>query len=56
MPLQRPFRGHPSMPIPEAKRAYETAINIPSSTDLDRAGAARVGAVLRRADLVRALL
>lgn len=56
VPLQKPFRGHPSMPIPGAKRAYETAINIPSSTTLDRAGAARVGAALRRADLVRALL
>ena len=54
-PLQKPFRDHPSMPIPAAKHAYDTAVNIPSSTSLTRAGVERVAAVLRRADLTRAL-
>jgi len=43
------------MPIPAAKHAYDTAVNIPSSTSLTRAGVERVAAVLRRADLTRAL-
>jgi len=30
--MQKPFKGHPSMPIPEAKRAYDSVINVPSST------------------------
>jgi perosamine synthetase len=55
VPLQKPFRGHPSMPIPEAKRAYDTAINVPSTTSLTREGVARVAAVLRRAVLERGL-
>lgn len=56
VPLQKPFRGHPSTPIPQARRAYATALNIPSTTTLDRAGVRRVARVLERADLTRGLL
>ena len=56
VPLQKPFRGHFSTPIPQAKRAYATVVSIPSTTSLDAAGVARVAAVLRKADLVRGLL
>ena len=55
VPLQKPFHGHPSMPIPEARRAYDTVVNVPSSTSLNRAGVSRVAAVLRRAGLERGL-
>lgn len=55
VPLQKPFRGHPSMPIPEAKRAYDTVVNVPSTTSLARPDVARAAAVLRRLDLERAL-
>ncbi len=56
VPLQKPFRAHPSTPIPQARRAYATVLNIPSTTALDRAGVRRVARVLERADLTRGLL
>ena len=55
VPTQKPFKGHPSMPIPEAKRAYDTVVNVPSTTSLTRPDVARVAAVLRRAELERGL-
>ncbi len=55
VPMQKPFRGHPSMPVPGAKRAYATAINVPSTTSLDEAGVRRAAKVLASQDLTRAL-
>ncbi|MDP3541421.1 MAG: LegC family aminotransferase [Elusimicrobiota bacterium] len=55
IPTQKPYRGHPSMPIPAALAAYARTINIPSTTTMTRADAARVAAVLRRAPLTRLL-
>lgn len=56
VPLQKPFRGSPSTAIPQARKAYDSFINIPSSTSLDRNGVARVSAVLGKAELARGLL
>jgi perosamine synthetase len=55
IPTQKPFRGHPSTPIPAALAAYDRIVNIPSTTTMTRADAARVAAVLRRAPLTRLL-
>lgn len=56
VPLQKAFRACASTPIPQARKAYGSMINIPSSTGLDQAAVRRVAAVLRRAELVRGLL
>lgn len=55
IPTQKPYRGHPSMPIPAALAAYARTVNIPSTTAMTRADAARVAAVLRRAPVTRLL-
>ena len=51
LPLQRPYRGSLGTPIPRAKRAYDTVVNIPSSTSLTQADVERVCRHLRRVEL-----
>ena len=55
VPLQAPYRRSPAAPIPEARRAYETVVNIPSSSSLTEAQIARVVKILRAFPLVRLL-
>lgn len=50
VPLQRPYRGSLGTPIPRARRAYDTVVNIPSSTSLTQANVERVCRLLRRAE------
>lgn len=56
IPTQKPFRSHPSMPIPTAIDAYARTVNIPSTTTMSRGDAARVAAVLRGAPVTRLLV
>lgn len=56
IPTQKPYRGHPSMPIPAALEAYARTVNIPSTTTMTRGDAARVAAVLARAPVTRLLV
>lgn len=56
VPMQAPYRRHPSEPIPNARRAYATVVNIPSSASLSREEVARIGRTLSAADLFRALI
>jgi perosamine synthetase len=55
LPLQRPYRGSLGTPIPQARRAYATVVNIPSSTSLTHADVERVCLLLRRAPLTSLL-
>ena len=55
LPLQKPYKGSLGTPIPQARRAYDTVINIPSSTSLTEADVARVCSLLRRAPLTALL-
>lgn len=55
VPLQKPYLSHPSEPIPESQRAYETVVNIPSSTSLTEAQVDRVAGLLKDAGLTRLL-
>ncbi len=56
IPTQKPYRDHPSMPIPAALAAYARTVNIPSTTTMTRGDAARVAAVLARAPVTRLLV
>ncbi|MBI5202010.1 MAG: LegC family aminotransferase [Elusimicrobia bacterium] len=56
VPMQKPYRGAFSANIEKAKRAYDTVINIPSSTSMTEKDAARVAKVLREAPLERLLV
>ncbi|MEK7857813.1 MAG: LegC family aminotransferase [Elusimicrobiota bacterium] len=55
LPLQKPYKGSLGTPIPQARRAYDTVINIPSSTSLTQTDVARVCRLLRRAPLTALL-
>ncbi|MBI4345736.1 MAG: LegC family aminotransferase [Elusimicrobia bacterium] len=55
VPLQKPYRGAFSANIEKARRAYDTVINIPSSTSVTEKDVERVAAVLRDAALERLL-
>lgn len=55
VPMQVPYRDAPAAPTPAAKRAYETIVDIPSSSSLTAGQIERVAAVLRAAPLVRLL-
>lgn len=56
VPLQAPYRGAASEPIPEAVLAYRTVVNIPSSTSLTEAQVARVAKVLKGLPVARLLI
>ena len=56
VPLQKPYRGAFSANIEKARRAYDTVINIPSSTAMTEKDAARVAEVLREAPVERLLV
>lgn len=56
LPLLKPYAHCLSTTISGAKRAYDRIVNIPTSPHMTRTDVARVGRVLRKAALVRALL
>lgn len=55
VPMQKPYRGAFSANIEKARRAYDTVINIPSSTSLTEGDVDRVAAVLRGGPVERLL-
>lgn len=56
VPLQKRYRGALSTPIPNAKRAYATVLNIPSSTCLKESDVSRAARGLKRGKLDRLLV
>ena len=56
VPRQRPYLNSLRSPIPNAERAYDTVINIPSSTSLTEEQVDRVARILKPAEIRRLLL
>lgn len=56
VPRQRPYQKSLCAPIVNAERAYETVVNIPSSTSLTEAQVDRVARILKSAEIRRLLL
>jgi len=55
LPLQKPYRGHPTTGFPNARRAYADSVSLPSSTSLTRAQVERVARAIGREEEPRLL-
>jgi dTDP-4-amino-4,6-dideoxygalactose transaminase len=56
VPMQKPYGGASGAAFPAARRAYETVVNIPSSTCLTEAQVDTVSRALGRLPLARLLI
>lgn len=55
LPLQKPYRRHPTTGFPNARKAYADCVSLPSSTSLTRAQVGRVARAIGREEPLRLL-